>query len=190
MAPVYESGKITVPEESWAQHADLLWYNETDQTFTIHNSQELAGLAAIVREGVDTFENKTIMLDEDFSLQAYAWEPIGTADHPFKGTFAGGNHTITWPLIDQTSKSELGLFGAVQGGTVQDLTVSKGSISGYYNVGAVAGYAEDATFANCTSNVILFAQYTGATGGGQGGDYVGGVLGAGHLCIITYCNKL
>lgn len=62
---------------------------------------------------------------------------MGTAAAPFTGTFDGQGHA----LIDfaVTGASDVGLFGVVSGGRIEDLTLVSPDVSGYSNVGAAVG---------------------------------------------------
>ena len=130
---------------NWSDSADTDWYTENpDQTsYTISTAEELAGLAKLVN-GTDTtegigFVGVTITLTADINLSGKEWTPIGdgarsdstyTGD-PFKGTFVGGNCTITGLTITDSSNEDyaLGLFGVIDGGTVEGLTMLDVSIT-------------------------------------------------------------
>ena len=64
----------------------------------------------------------------DIDLKNVSWEPIGTQEHPYTGTFDGNAYTIrNFRLGDYTKQEEIsekGLFGRIgTGGTIQDLVV-------------------------------------------------------------------
>ena len=89
---------------------------------------------------------------------------VTTGFYNFCGTFDGNGHTIanfyqnTWEmkgdntyydLTLQYYRDGMGLFGRVYGGTVKNLTVSNFSSDGEYTTtGAIAAYADGATFEN------------------------------------------
>ena len=81
---------------NWIDTADTTWYNESDATFTIGTTEELAGLAELVNEGKD-FSKKTIKLGENIDLDGKKWTPIGGSNtgKTFAGTFDGRDHTIS-----------------------------------------------------------------------------------------------
>lgn len=103
------------------------WYdNNTSSTeFTISTTAELAGLAKLVNENTQNFENKNIKLNADIDLNNNKWTPIGTTANPFKGTFDGDHHTITLEIKADASQAQAGLFGTIdEGATVQKVAVN------------------------------------------------------------------
>lgn len=78
--------------------------------------------------------------------------PIGSANNPFKGTFDGNGHTISNLKI--AAGTYEGLFGNLDGATIQNVTVSNITTQNYDGnsqyVGGIAGYARNSTFKNCT----------------------------------------
>ena len=100
-----------------------------------------------------------------------SWEPIGNSiRNSYEGTFDGDGHTISGLYINNTSDNYQGLFGRVNGGTVQDLSVS-GSVKGDDYVGGVVGYNYSGIVTGC-----IFSG-SGSVSGVTGSDYVGGVVG-------------
>ncbi|PHV31024.1 hypothetical protein CSQ94_24175 [Janthinobacterium sp. BJB312] len=67
--------------------------------------------------------------------------PIAGSGGGFSGVFDGGGFTLSNLKIDRSGRSgsAAGLFGTVQGGTLRNLTLSGGSVTGTANVGALAG---------------------------------------------------
>jgi len=66
--------------------------------------------------------------------------PIGSAAARYTGTFDGGLHTLSNLTIRRPDDSIIGLFGYVgAGGVLKNLTMRNVDISGYGNVGALAG---------------------------------------------------
>ena len=105
-----------------------------------------------------------------------SWEPIGNSEeNTYTGTFNGNGKTISGLYIDDSTANNQGLFGRVNGGTVQNLTVS-GSVnsSGDY-VGGIVGN-NSGTFENCA--------FTGSVSGDW---YVGGVVGNNNGGTVTGC---
>ncbi|WP_455637446.1 DUF6383 domain-containing protein [Parabacteroides sp.] len=63
-------------------------------------------------------------LANDISL-ASVWNPIGTTDYPFKGTFDGDGHTVTLGISVKNKLAQAGLFGTINtGATVQKMAVN------------------------------------------------------------------
>lgn len=63
----------------WDGSTDTAWYdNNKDATsYDISTAEELAGLAKVVNDGIDTFEGKTINLMNSLDLNNIKWTPIG-----------------------------------------------------------------------------------------------------------------
>ena len=103
-----------------------------------------------------------------------AWIPIGvrieSSTKAFRGTFDGGNHTISGLYVSATSGYQ-GLIGFMESGTVKNVTVANSYFSGTTNIGAVVGcYGTEgvSTVTNChnVGSVVIGSDY-----------YVGGVVG-------------
>ena len=60
------------------------------------------------------------------------WNPIG-GENPFKGIFDGNGHTVS-DLYINSSGSNLGLFGYVDGAEIKNVTV-QGNVTGFYEEG-------------------------------------------------------
>ena len=161
--------------------ADISWYKDADNEFTLTNAAELFGLAQLVNGGTN-FANKTVKLGEDIDLIGYIWTPIGIGNYSFKGVFDGGNHKITSMNVHAAGIYCAGLFGYVSGGTVQNLRVEgsvkyTGGTFGY--VGGIVGCCDSSgKVTNCLSKVMIAA---------QGNYYVGGVVGNLITGTINLC---
>ena len=78
---------------------------------------------------------------------------IGTSSHPFSGHYDGGKKTIRGININKTGTDAnadcyLGIFGYVDGGTIERLALAGSTIVGYRYVGGIAGYL-NGTIQNC-----------------------------------------
>ena len=175
----------------WDGTVDADWYDDTKTEFVITTAEQLAGFSKLVDEG-KTFEGKTVKLGKDIDLhvvddagEPISFNPIGSYRHDkvFMGIFDGQNYTIsnmsqnTWALDTGYYYSDcgLGLFGAVEGGTVKNLVMDGASISGESGLcGTVAAVAENATFENITvknSNVADYQYYAGGIVGWASGNH-------------------
>lgn len=145
--------------------------------FLIGSAAQLAEIATLTNAGqletifLGTASGKVYLkLDNDIDLSGYkaggGWTPIGNFSKRFKGSFDGDNHVITGLTINR-SQDVQGLFGFIEGGSVQNLGVVNASITvtGDY-VGAVAGYVDSSTVQSCY-----------VTGNVSGTSNVGGVAG-------------
>lgn len=118
------------------------------------------------------------VLTANIDLNNEPWTPIGnyttTNEIFYEGTFDGGGHTIS--NLNVTDRFICaGLFGAVKGGTIKNLTVA-GNVSHNYfvgqsgHVGGIVGGALDAaTIENCSNNCSVT---------GSSSDFIGGIAGS------------
>ena len=98
--------------------------------------------------------------------------PIAGGGSGFSGVFDGGGFTLSNLKIDRSlvPGSAAGLFGTVQGGTVRNLSLSGGSVTGRANVGALAGEVVSGTIAGVNSSVAVSGQRNvGGLVGSNGG---------------------
>ena len=129
---------------------------------TITTAEQLAAVAAAVNGGND-YNGVTIKLGADLDLNGHNWTPIGNDYHRFKGTFDGDNHTISNLTI--SGGNYVGLFGVVESGTVQNVTLTNTTVNGDYFVGGLVGenYGE-------VSGNTVFSEVSG-------NEDVGGLVG-------------
>ena len=148
----------------------------TDKSpYEISTATELKNFRDLVnREGGNPDAHAKLMNDINLSSvcgpmlddgQPVSWTPIGNSEeNAYTGTFNGAGHTISGLYIDRSANYQ-GLFGRVNGGTVQNLSVS-GSVKGDDYVGGVVGQ-NGGSVENCYN--------TGAVN--SSGNRVGGVVG-------------
>ena len=151
------------------------WYDANKSEFTISSAEELAGLAQLVNDGND-FARKTITLDENINLENREWTPIGYGGKTFKGTFDGGEHTISNLVIDQPRRSNVGLFGYTENGEVKNFTLNNAKVTGYLEVGAVAGTPYTSKYTDIAVTGLIEV---------NGFAYVGGALGKNAYADVT-----
>lgn len=196
-----ECGDAAALEAATNVTANLGWYTEhsSDTTLYIGTPIELESLAALVNGkasgyAATSLSGKTIELTADIDLSTYTtWEPIGSLNTPFAGSFKGAGHSITGVKVDNATKDYQGLFGYISGdvenikvsgsvtghdyvgllagyigGTVNDVEVSTVAVTGNDRVGGIAGYVGG--YASC-------ANMTAVSGTVTGHDYVGGLIG-------------
>lgn len=130
------------------------------ETIVISQPSELAWLAAAVNgtlnraSEADDFAGKTFKLSNDIDLNNEQWTPIGYIEGSFAGTFDGCGHTIANLRYHNTKEDDwcVGLFGAIDGATIKNLTLENVDINVYGgNFGAVAAISDNAvTFENIT----------------------------------------
>ena len=152
---------------------------------TISSVTDMGYFAYAVNELGMNFSGKTVKLGADLTYtDANSFTPIGTAAHPFNGTFDGNEKTISGLSAEGTyytndTGSYLGLFGCTSGAEIKNLTLSGVDFNGAYMAGGFAGEANSTTFTNCTltgGSEVSHAYYTGGLFGHSSGG-----------CTVTGC---
>lgn len=167
----------------------------------ITSEAELAWVAKMVNNDEITgdgskkgFEDVTITLTTDLDLAAHNWIPIGKIynqyfppNYPFKGTFDGGNYTISNMKVD--TEYQAGLFGNISGATITNIKLENCAVNktkqrehdGTEVASGLVGVGTKSTIENCTviQGDISFLE-------SQGGC-VGGIIGYGVGCAINKC---
>ncbi len=133
-----------------------------DQNFVLMNNLDIAGS------------------DYDATNSTEGFAPIGTASEAFTGSFNGKGHVIKNLYINQSSTDNVGLFGYVEGATLDSLVLVDCNITGKANTGGLAGY--------CSKSVISNSSVSGSVNGK--GKYIGGVVGYAIDCWSDYSGKI
>lgn len=166
--------------------ADKSWYGNSKKEFVLSSAAQMKGLAELVAEG-NSFSGKTIYLHQDIDLTTELWDPVGTSDTPFDGTFDGNGFSI---LLGNVSPSPYaGLFGVVGKGKIQNLNVSLSTnINASEVFGAVAGFvAEKASVNFCNARGSVSTTDASVVGGVVGASE-GKVESCANYCTIISTN--
>ena len=146
----------------------------TEQSpYQITNAEELKWFRDTVNSGTTDIHARLL---HDIDLKNVSWEPIGTQEHPYTGTFDGNAYTIkNFRLGDYTKPDEIskkGLFGRIgTGGTIQDLVVKVDHMGSTMNAnnfnvtkcGLIAAY-NAGTIQRCSARVNYTLYVTGEFG--------------------------
>lgn len=189
------SSEPTPPEEGPWDGESVEPVTPDGNTYEISNGAQLAWIAQQVNTKHDNwqdrenFMNKTIVQTADIDLGGHEFPGIGTnIDYYFGGTYDGGGYSISNFTINRPTFGEgnyVGLFSYVRGqGTVKNLTVKDATITGYSNVGGIAGYVYGGKIENCTNYATVIK--TSGPSGGAGG--IAGGTGA-SVNAITNCKN-
>ena len=84
-------------------------------------------------------ENKDYFTEEDLKINE-RFMPIGTSAKVFAGTFEGNAKTISNLTINRPTMTYVGLFGYLNKGTIEGVTINNLTINGNSYVGGIAGY--------------------------------------------------
>ncbi len=183
-------------QNAWAQ-----WTGAGTQQnpYQIKSIADMNTLATNVNSGTN-YSGTYFLLTTDLTYTyTYAWNStdyyasennftaIGAYGNSFKGHFDGGVHTISGIRIYKngtTNADQLqGVFGNLSGGSVRNLTVADASITGYQQVGAIAG-CNNGTIEDCVvaSNVGIYRVADNAS-------KHGGVVGANSNGNVRRCTS-
>lgn len=144
------------------------YLNGADGLYTALSSA--AGAAA--RSYVSDADARTVTVygaDAETYDTLDTWTPIGTESNPFSGNFNGGGKTVEGIYINNTAKSDQGLFGYADNAAIRDLYVD-GFITGGNRTGGVAGYIFGTVERCFNSAAVCGVRFVG----GIAGDSVGG----------------
>lgn len=118
-----------------------------------------------------------IELASSTANQGRAWQPVGTSDERFTGSFDGQGYEIRDLFINRSDETLVGLFGAVgEGGVVQNVGVVNAAVTGEWAVGVVAGGSW---------GEIRNSRSSGSV---SGDDCVGGLVG-GNVGGVSNCHS-
>ena len=153
------------------------------ENYSISDEADFYGFAQVVNSGAETFEGKKVLLTKDLKLNgdvtektvetwvagtepANLWTPIGTSDHPFKGTFDGASKTISglYTKREMSDIGNVGLFGVVDNPIIKNVRLVDSYLSftstgkdKHAQLGAIVGTI------NGAGNGTLDNIYTNAT---------------------------
>ena len=181
---IHTDAAATIDDATWLyvsgdQVKDIYGHGgeSADDAYIIKSAAQLVSLAKEVNEGAMSFKNKFIRLDADITMQKsttatdVAWTGIGTDDHPFQGTFLGGDR-----FINRLSGS--GLFGNLgDSACVEQLQIT--------TVGSIHGGALAVTNAGIIGGCRVVDDITT-----DGGALVGINSGTVHACYYTGAGNL
>src|SRR5690554_5656103 len=108
-----------------------------ENPYIISNAEDMNALSQAVSAG-NTFAGKIIVVASGISeINLGDFQPIGTNTRVFSGIFDGSG--VNFRLsIDKLETDYVGLFGVVERGTIENLSVS-GTITGKNRVGGIVG---------------------------------------------------
>jgi len=121
----------------------------------------------LLMNNLDSTTNGYAELAGQTANEGKGWEPIGTSDNPFTGSFNGQEYEIKDMLINRPDELEVALFGYVGGnGEIANVGVINASVTGYWQVGSLVGGNHGGTVNNCYSSANV-----------SGSREVGGLVG-------------
>ncbi len=143
-----------------------------EDPYLIGNARQLQNIGK--SEYLNT--GKYFKLIDDIDLTGVTWTPIGTyssnlSTTAFVGVFDGNGKKIRNLTYNDSSKTNVGVFGYIYNATVTNLIIESANITAKQYVGALSGGARNSTI----EKVGVRNSTLKATDGSNG--YVGGLLG-------------
>lgn len=165
-----------LPTAAWAAETGPKGKGTADDPYLIEDAEDLA---KVTGSGHYALAN-----DIDLTDTKYAGKSITPAlSDAFSGTFDGNRHTISGLCINTKSKNGVGLFGTVNGASIQNLKV-EGSVTGT-NSGFVGKTQGNVTITNCSFTGSVSATKSGSSNGAGG---IVGRVNAGTLKVENCAN--
>lgn len=173
---------------------------------TLKDGEKNASANAILTSNIIV---NTGVLDENKNLASKGdlteWEPIGTSDVPYTGTFDGKGYTISGLYFNNPTSYYVGLFGCIgANGKISNV----GVLDSYFQFcalgGGVCGMNKNGELQNCSNSSTVICYKQDGTGGVCGDNYgtvrdckntgsvrgiepLGGVCGVNESGIIENC---
>ncbi len=126
------------------------------------------------------FLDRYFVLSADIDLSAISaadprgWSPLGDLVEGFSGALDGGGFIVSGVSIARPDQTEVGLFGVLDGGTIQNLNVVVTGVEGEQATGALVGRQLSGTIENCHSSGSVTT--TSSRGGGLVGSQEAGTI--------------
>ena len=136
----------------------------------------------------DDLDGKYILMN-DIDLSGYDWTPIGTVDpnttdlsQAFTGEFNGNGYVVRNLTINKPTENHVGLFGIVNGGTIENVGLENVKVNGGECVGGLAARMLFGEITNCfIMNAYLATPYSAHM------PNLGGLVGVANNSVITSC---
>jgi len=103
------------------------------------------------------------------------WQPIGTDDDRFTGSFDGQGYEISGLVINRPDEDDVGLFGSIREGIIKNVGVVEADVTGRRSVGVLVGQNWLGTVGIVGPPSATYSTYS--CGSVHGTDDVGGLVG-------------
>jgi hypothetical protein len=144
----------------------------------------LKGSYVLMEDLDDTTDGYDELVGE--TVDGKGWQPIGAEGNAFKGEFDGNGHTISDLFIDRPDEDEVGLFGRVQEGLIENVGLVSVDVTGKKYVGALVGYSWKGTL---DSDIRPPNSKTYSHGIVTGEENVGGLVGNNYGGTVNQCES-
>ncbi|MBI9038308.1 MAG: T9SS type A sorting domain-containing protein [Bacteroidales bacterium] len=180
ISPLQNDGYPFLAWQGYDQYADTPDGSGTEAVpYQISTVAHLFWLAQNSQEWDKYYEQST-NIDATAAASWYddaGFLPIGNENTGFAGYYDGQEHTISNLTIDRSSDDYIGLFGHIEGATIENLGITNVDIIGANKIGALSGKsASSSTIDSCYSTGTIE------------GAYVGGLIGVNiEPSEVKYC---
>ena len=157
------------------------------------------GASCLLMRNLDSATEGYDELASETANQGRGWQPIGTQDRPFLGSFDGQGFEVRDLYIGRLDETHVGLFGFVgETGVIKNGGVVNAYVVGQLCVGGLVGINWGAVSNSYTDGTVSGSDQVGGLAGGNGGSvsnsystgivsgdrHVGGLVGAstGPVC--------
>ncbi|MBV1756301.1 MAG: S-layer homology domain-containing protein [Dethiosulfatibacter sp.] len=151
----------------------------TDDPYQITTATQLNQ----IRDYLD--KSFVLMNDIDVNITPFntgsGWDPIGTVDSPFTGSFDGNDYSISNLFIERTSTAGVGLFGYTNSAEMTNVVIDNANVIGFKHIGILAG--------SVTDSIVSSSYVSGAVSGTDTLDEVGGLIGTAFTTTISDCKS-
>jgi len=119
------------------------------------------------------------------------WNPIGSFETPFTGSFDGCGHYIGGLAMASEEELLLGFYLYTDGAVIENLTLSYFSLLGKIGVGALTGYASGTTFKdiNIKGGSIQGSGNVGSVAGSCSGSVFENIQVTGLITVSVTCGE-
>nr|AKY04308.1 GLUG domain protein [uncultured haloarchaeon] len=152
--------------------SDLSGDGSESNPYEISNVSELQAMEDDLDANYELVSDIDASQTEQFN-NGSGFDPTGSVNPAFSGSFDGTNNTITGLTIDRPDESNVGVFGATVGGaTLADVTLVNVTVTGDRNVGGLVGstgFDDNITDATASGNVTGESDVGGLVGFNNGG---------------------
>ena len=157
-------------------------FTQSGDTYTIKTAEGWNYFCRRMEVDADLngFSGKTVMLGDNITVTTMA----GSTEHPFKGTFDGDGHTLTFNYT--ADRPNCAPFRITNGATIRNLHAT-GLIEGgnwYYMGGLVGSASGNLTIENCRVSTQISSTINGIA---NNGGFVGLLSSQYNQCHITGC---
>lgn len=155
-------------------------------SYIINDYDDLCDMAYLVNSGDETYTKGSYVLVNNINCSKESeWNtPIGTYAVPFEGTFDGQGYTISGLHSTKSTDKTMGLFGAVENGTVKNVNLADVDFNIVSNSISVVTKDYDMQFGAVCGEIYSNAVISNCTVSGN--IDVTNALEVGGICGYTY----